>query len=186
MLYILRNKDNNIETKYAEKLIERTASAFHTSGDARLLYQTLDLRAAGSGESLRTRTRVYGTGISAAHGEHCTLAIQTGATISGLGCGLRATLEAAAESRTLTGTLCALQVDSYIGANNTLPAAHAFVRFTNVGSVVLSNLFSIPNASNGTLLAAHTTDAMTHSIKIISENGTAYYIMCTTTVTNRS
>lgn len=171
----------------SEKLIEWTANGHHTSGDVRLLYATLNLRGVGGdGECLRPRTLVYGTGISSAHGQHCTLAIQVGGAITGLGAGLRVTLEAASATRTLTGTLCALQVDSYIGANNTLPASHSFVRFTDVGSVRVTNLFEVPNASNGTIFAAHTTEGLTHSLKIRSADGTAYYIMCTNAATNRS
>jgi hypothetical protein len=77
-------------------------------------------------------------------------------------------------------------VDSNIGANNTMPTIHGFLRFTNTGSVALSNLMVIPDASNGTIFAAHTTQTMTHSIKIISADGTAYYVMCTNAATNRS
>lgn len=169
------------------KVFEWTADATHTSGDARLIYMTLNLRGtAGDGECLRPRTLVYGTSVNSAHGQHCTLQIAVGGAISGLGVGLRATFEAAAATRTLTGSLYALQVDSNIGANNTLPASHALISLTNVGSVAMTNAFQIPTASNGTMVAAHTTDAMTHSIKCRQANGTATYIMCTTTATNRS
>lgn len=186
MLNILKSQDLTIETSNAEKLIEWAANAHHSSDDARLIYMTLNLRSSGSGEALRPRTRVYGTSISAAHGQHCTLVIAAGGAVSGLGVGLRCTLEAEAESRTLGGSLYSLQVDSYIGANNTLPAAHALINLTNVGSVAMTNAFQIPTASNGTMVAAHVTDAMTHSIKCRQANGTATYIMCTTTATNRS
>lgn len=184
---ILKSQYKDMATESAEKLIEWVASALHTSDDVRLLYATLDLRGTGgNGECLRPRTRVYGTSVNSAHGEHCTLHIADGGAISGLGAGLRATLEAAAATRTLTGTLCALQVDSNIGANNTMPAAHSFIRFANAGAVALSNLLQLPSApANGSIFATHDTDAMTHSIKIIDSAGTAYYLMCTTTVTNR-
>ena len=171
----------------AEKIIDWSADAVHTSGDVRLLYATLNLRGVGgSGECLRPRTRVYGTSVNSAHGEHCTLQIAVGGAVSGLGCGLRVTFEAAAENRTLTGTLCALQVDSYIGANNTLPASHSFIRVTNVGSIDMTNLLEIPDAANGSMFAAHTTQTLTHSLKIRSADGTAYYVMCCDADTNRS
>jgi len=186
-LYNLKSQHKAMAASVAENLVEWTANGHHTTGDVRLLYMTLDLRGVGgSGEALRPRTRVYGTSVNSAHGEHCTLAIAAGGEISGLGAGLRATLEAAAATRTLTGTLCALQVDSNIATGNTLPGSHSFVRFANNGAVVVGNLFEVPNAANGTLLAAHTTQTMTHSIKIISADGTAYYIMCTNAATNRS
>jgi hypothetical protein len=185
-LYNLKSKQADMHLSIADKMIEWTGNAHHTSGDVRLMYATLNLRgAAGNGECLRPRTIVYGTSVVSAHGVHSTLNIADGGTISGLAAGLRATFEAAAATRTLGGTLCALQVDSNIGANNTLPASHSFIRVSNVGSVAMTNLFDLPAATDGSVLAAHTTDAMTHSIKCIS-NGTAYYIMATTTDTNRS
>lgn len=184
----LKSQVLDMATTVPEKLIEWVASAEHTSDDVRILYMTLDLRGTGgNGEALRPRTRVYGTSVNSAHGQHCTLHIASGGAISGLGAGLRATLEAAAATRTLTGTLCALQVDSNIGANNTMPAAHSFIRFSNAGSVSLDNLLQLPSApANGSIFAAHVTDAMTHSIRVIDSAGTAYYLMATTTVTNRS
>lgn len=188
MLNILKSQMTANETRIAEKIIEWTADAYHTSGDARLQYMTLNLRGVGgSGECFRPRTMVYGTSVDSAHGTHCTLSIPVGGAISGLGVGLRATLEAAAATRTLTGALCALQVDSNIGANNTMPTNTSFIRFANVGSVVLANLLQLPSAAaNGTVFAAHVTDAMSHSIRVIDSAGTAVYIMCTTTATNRS
>jgi hypothetical protein len=44
----------------------------------------------------------------------------------------------------------------------------------------------VPNLASGGVLAAHTTQTMTHSIRIQSANGTKYYIMCTNVVTNRT
>jgi hypothetical protein len=112
--------------------------------------------------------------------------INAGATVTGSGSGVRATLAAAAASRTLAGALSAAHICSDIATGNTLPTVHGFMRFTDDGAVRLSNLAVIPVAANGTLLAAHVTQAMTHSIKIVDENGTAYYIMCTNAATNRS
>jgi hypothetical protein len=186
-LYNVKSQNNAMSANVAEKLMEWTANATHTSDDVRLLYATLNLRGVGgSGECLRPRTQVYGTSVPSAHGMHCTLVIAVGGAISGLGCGLRATFEAATATRTLGGTLCALQVDSYIAAGNTLPGAHAFIRVSDEGAVRMTNLLQIPNASNGTIFAAHTTQTMTHSIKIISHNGTPYYVMCCDAATNRS
>ena len=67
---------------------------------------------------------------------------------------------------------------------------------TNLDALVLSgaldveaitdDVLSVPNVASGGVLAAHVTDAMTHTIRIQSADGTNYYIMCTTTVTNRT
>lgn len=140
----------------------------------------------GYGDAIRAYATVTGTGYQYATGLHSSMSINAGATVTGSGSGLRATLGAAAATRTLVGALSAVHACSDIGTGNTLPTVHGFMRFTDDGAVRVSNLAVIPNASNGTIFATHTTQTMTHSIKIISEDGTAYYIMCTNAATNRS
>ena len=160
-----------------------------TSGDARGLYMRLYLNGAGGGEAVRAYATAATNNVATGgtmNGIHASASINTSSSISGAANAGRFTLDAAAATRTLTGTLAAIQADTNIGANNTLPASHAFIRFTNTGSVAFTNLFEVPSASNGTVFAAHVTDAMTHSLKIRSAAGTAYYIMCTSTATNRS
>jgi hypothetical protein len=157
------------------------------SGDCRGMYMRLYLGGTGGyGDAIRAYATVSGTGYSYASGLHATMSINAGATVTGSGSGLRATLGAAAESRTLDGALSAVHVCSDIGTGNTLPTVNGFLRFTDDGAVRINNLAVIPNAANGTLLAAHTTQGMTHSIKIISEDGTPYFIMCASEDTNRS
>jgi hypothetical protein len=36
------------------------------------------------------------------------------------------------------------------------------------------------------MLAAHTTDAVSHSIRCVDDAGQVFYIMCTTTSSNRT
>lgn len=159
------------------------------SGDSRGLYLRHYLggvtAGAGYGDAVRAFATVTGTGYAYASGLHATMQINAGATVTGSGAGARATLAAAAESRTLAGKLAALQVDSDIGTGNTLPTVHGFVRFVDNGDVRLSNLAVIPAPSNGTVFATHTDQAMTHSIRVISEAGVVYYLMATTTATGR-
>ena len=159
------------------------------TGDARGLYLRLYLEGAGGGEAIRAYATANAANVatgSTINGVHTSLSIAASCSVSGAGNALRATLGAAAESRTLGGTLAAIQADSDIGTGNTLPTSHAFIRFTNSGAVALGNLFQVPAASNGTMFAAHVTQTMTHSLKIIDASGTAYYIMCTNAATNRS
>lgn len=159
------------------------------TGDARAIYARLNLAGtatAGYGDAIRSLAYVTGTGYGSAQGIHGTLSIAAGATVTGSGAGIRATLEAAASTRTLSGALAALQVDSYVGANNTMPTIHGFIRFSDVGTTVLNNLMVLPStASNSTVFATHTTQAMSHSIRIIDSAGTPYYIMCASAATNR-
>ena len=161
-----------------------------TSGDSRGLYLRLYLNGAGGGEAVRAFATAGAASVATGgtmNGIHATASIgATGSSISGAANGGRFTLAADAVSRTLSGTLAAIQLCSDIGANNTLPASHAFIRFTDDGSVRFTNLMEIPNAANGTIFAAHVTQVMSHSIKIRSADGTAYYVMCTNTATNRS
>src|SRR6266403_2815302 len=65
----------------------------------------------------------------------------------------------------------------------------------NDGTVLMGSLTSVavsdkllvvPTVASGGVLAAHVTDAMTNSIRIKSAAGTLYYVMATTTVTNRT
>ena len=158
------------------------------TGDARVMYARLYLNGAGGGEAVRAYATATTTDVATGgtmNGIHASASINTSSSISGAANAGRFTLGAAAASRTLGGTLAALQLDSDIGTGNTLSTA-SFMRVTDSGAVRIANLMQIPAAANGTLFAAHTTQAMTHSIKIINAAGTAYYIMCTDAATNRS
>jgi hypothetical protein len=175
------------DRKFVSIYVKTTAA----SGDARGIYARLNMAGtaagAGYGDGVRALGYVTGTGYDGAYGTHSTLRIGTGATVTGSGAGLRATLEADAATRTLGGALASLQVDSYVGANNTMPTVHGFIRFSDVGSVRLSHLFVLPAvAGSGTVFATHTTQAMSHSIRIIDSAGTPYFIMCASVVGDRA
>ncbi len=172
------------------QVIDVRARADTASGsDARILYARLHQYGLGGGEAVRAYA--FANVANAAtggtlNGLHASLSIATSSGISGAGNAIRATLEAASATRTLTGTLSAIQVDSNIGANNTVPASAAFIRVTNTDSVTIGKLFNLPTVASAGLLAAHTTDAITHSIRCVDAAGTVFYIMCTTTATNRT
>ena len=161
-----------------------------TSGDTRAADFRLKFSGAGgSGEALRA----FGTvnGVTAAtggtvNGAHISLSV-TGAAgaISGAGNALRATLGFGASANP-GGTVSALQLDSDFDNAATVDAGICAVRLTNSNTKLWPNLLQIPEASNGTIFAAHTTQAMTHSIRIRDAAGTAYYVMVTNAATNRS
>ncbi len=160
-----------------------------TSGDARAIYARLYFYGAGGGEALRAYGTVAASNVATGgtvNGAHISLSINTSSSVSGAGNALRATLDAAAATRTLTGTLAAIQVDSNFGANNTLPTQCSFLRFTNTGAVLMAKLMEIPAPTSGGLVAVHTTQVMSHSIRIIDAAGTLYYLMVTNTATNRT
>jgi hypothetical protein len=160
-----------------------------TSGDSRGLYLRHYLGGvtggAGYGDAVRAFCTVTGTGYAYASGIHATMQINASATVTGSGAGVRATLAAAADTRTLGGKLAAAQIDSDVAAGNTLPTVHGFLRFVDNGAVRLSNLAVIPVASNGTVFATHTTQVMSHSIRIVDEAGTPYYIMVASVLGDR-
>jgi hypothetical protein len=161
-----------------------------TSGDCRGLYVRTKFGGAGSGEALRAYGDVTYAGAAAVggtiNGAHISLAVGASSTISGQASAIRCTLDYAAATRTTDANVSALLLDSNIGANNTVHAKNAFIRVTDVGSVALKKLFRLPTVASAGLLAAHTTDAITHSIRCVDDAGTVFYIMCTTTATNRT
>lgn len=159
------------------------------SGDVRAHYEDLDFTSTGSGEVLRVRGIANGTNVATGgtvNAIHATGRVAAGKTVSGALNALRATLEVAGTNPTPGGTLAALQLDSNIVTGATLSGTDSFVRVTNSGATALANLVNMPAPENGSIFAAHTTDAMTHSLRIVDENGTAYYIMATTTASNRA
>lgn len=162
-----------------------TSSA--ATGDTRLNYSRLDITSTGSGETLRAFTRVSGAAAATGgtvNGAHISLSVNSGGSISGAGNALRATLGAQA-GVAVGGTVAVIQLDSDAAATSTLPATVSFIRVNDTNSVKIGNLLNIPAPSNGTIFATHTTQTMTHSIRIVSAAGTNYYVMCTDAATNR-
>ena len=165
-------------------------SSTATSGDSRGLYLRQYFSGAGvSGEA----ARIFGTvnNVAAAvggtvNGAHITLSVSgASGSVSGAGNAIRATLGLGA-STSAGGTLAALQLDSDFDNTATVPSTAACIRVTNSNTKKWANFMVIPAASNGTIFAAHTTQTMTHSIKILNDAGTAYYLMVTDAATNRS
>lgn len=159
------------------------------SGDSRLVYLREFFNGAAGGETLRA----YATAESATtavggtvNGAHVSLSVAVGAQVSGAGNAARFTLDAAAAPRVLGGTLNVIELDSNIGAGNTVGAGTAFIKFDDEGSVKLTNLFNVPTSGSGLIVAPHTTQVMTDSIRIVMADGNVRYIMLTTASSNRT
>lgn len=75
------------------KFIELRCSTTATSGDNRLAYLSYNIGAAGGGECLRARTILSALTTGTAHGGHVGLVASSTGAITGLGVGLRGTLE---------------------------------------------------------------------------------------------
>ena len=175
---IAKTAAGNINTLYG------TTSA--TTGDTRASYNKLTFTSTGSGETLRTFSEVTGVGGATAgtiNGEHVTLSINGSDTISGAGNALRATL--GGTSTNPGGTLAAIQADSNFASGGTWTNA-SFIRFTNSGTGTVSYLANVPTTGSGLIVAPHTTQVMTDSIRIVMADGNVRYIMCTTSAANRT
>lgn len=177
----------------ADNALEFYLNATHTSGDMRGQYLRLYFSGAGgSGEAARIFSTINNVSVATGgtvNGAHISLGTAgASAAVSGAANALRATFGIAAASTNIGGTCSVIQVDTDFGAGVTAPSNFAFLRFTNTGTVKANNLFRVPNvaAETGGLFCAHTTQTMTHSLKIVSEGGTAYYVMCTDANTNRT
>lgn len=175
----------------ADNAMEYYLTGTHTTGDMRGLYLRLYFDGAGgSGEAARIFSTVNNVSVATGgtvNGAHISLSM-TGASaaVSGAANALRATFSTASTTTTPGGTLSVIEVDADIATETTLPATHAFIAFRNIGTGAMTRLMEVPNVASGGMLAAHVTDAISHSIRIRSADGTLYYIMCTTTVTNRT
>ena len=162
------------DKKFADFLTKTTA----TSGDSRGMYwkhrASGTIASTGYADCMRAVSEVLGTNYSYVSGMHSTVSIGVGGTIAGSCAGLRATLEAAASSRTLGGTLAALQIDSNIGTGNTLTKA-SLIRVDKAGSVDVVNFLDIADdqclKGDGTLGASPT-----NALKCLLPNGSTVYI----------
>lgn len=165
---------------------ETTAS----SGDCRGMYLRTYFGGAGSGEASRIYATINYAGAAAVggtiNGEHVTLSINSGSTVSGQASAARFTLDYAAATRTTDANVSCLLLCSNIATGNTVHANNAYIRVVDDGAVALKKLFRLPTVASAGLLAAHTTDALTHSIRCVDEAGTVFYVMATTTFTNRT
>jgi len=147
------------------------------TGDTRLSYQRLEFTSTGSGETIRALTRVTGAGAATGgtvNGAHVSLSINGSGTISGAGNALRATL--GGSSTNPGGTIAAIQADSDFASGGTWTNA-SFIRFTNSGTGTVANLFNVPTA----MVAAQSAAAVSHTLRIVAANGTAYYLMVSDT-----
>jgi hypothetical protein len=162
------------------------ATTSAASGDTRLNYSRLTFTSTGSGETSRVFSVVTGAGAAAAgtiNGEHVSMSVNGSGTISGAGNALRATI--GGTSTNPGGTLAAIQADSNFASGGTWTNT-SFLRFTDSGTGTVAYLANVPTTGSGLLMAPHTTQVMTDSIRIIMADGSVRYIMCTTSAANRT
>ena len=177
----------------ADNAKEYYLDSTHTTGDMRGEYLRLYFSGAGgSGEAFRTMATVNKVSVATGgtvNGAHISFGTAgASAAVSGAANALRATFGIAAASTNIGGTCAVIQVDTDFDTAVTVPTNFAFLRFTNTNTKKSNNLMRVPNvaAEAGGLFCAHTTESMTHSIKIVTEGGTPYYLMVTNASTNRT
>jgi hypothetical protein len=178
--------DNGAVDKSWVKLYTSTTAA---SGDQRCVYWWHEFKGAGSGEILRPFAHASASGVAAGgtvNAIHASLEMAVGGSVSGAGNAIRATIGALAETRTTGGNCAALQLASHIAAGNTNGAMWSFIRVTDDGAVALKKFINFPAIAAAGMVAVHETDAMTHSIRCMTSDGTAIFLMATTTGTNRT
>jgi hypothetical protein len=101
----------------------------------------------------------------------------SGGSESGLAAGARVTWAAAAATRTITGTHAVLQLDSDVGAGNTLGGTHSFIRVVDNGSVKIPYFLSFGQAAaSGSAVQAVTAGAHGAMSIPILVNGAVWYI----------
>jgi len=110
-----------------------------TGTDARAIYARLHQYGTGGGEAVRAYAFANNAATATAgtlNGMHASLSVATSSAINGAGHAARFTLEAASATRTLGGTVSAINLDSNIGASNTVPAnSWSFMSISKSGAV---------------------------------------------------
>lgn len=147
-----------------------------TGTDARIVYARLHQYGTGGGEAVRAYA--FANNAAAAtggtlNGLHASLSVATSSAINGAGNAARLTLEAASATRTLGGTCAALQLDSNIGANNTVPATWSFIRVTKSGSVDLATFLDI---ADDQIVASAASGVAAGALAVKMPDGSTKYI----------
>ncbi|MEY2816675.1 MAG: hypothetical protein RL275_138 [Chloroflexota bacterium] len=179
--FISGTATDEIAVTTASNVSSSYVTASNTTGDVRLNYSRLTFTSTGSGETARFLTRVTGAGAATGgtvNGAHISLSINGSGTISGAGNALRVTL--GGSSTAPGGTISAIQLDSDFASGGSWSGA-TYLRCTNSGTGTIGALLRVPApAVAGVFRAAVGSPVVTHTIPVISDNGTTYYIMCST------
>ena len=156
-----------------------------TGDDNRLMYAWLYAAGIGGGfEAFRGRVVGTVTGLNDIRGGNFTAALDaTTSNISGMAAGVQATFEALAATKTIGGTIASLVCTSFVGAGNTLPTAHSFIRCVDEGSVKFSNFLNLDGVSTGSnnVFQSASNTTCSHKIRCLI-NGTVYYLMVDATL----
>jgi hypothetical protein len=163
--------DNAVAGNFIGMFTKTTAA----SGDSRGIYWRHYFNGAGSGEVARLWATVNYNGAASGgtiNALHATMSVNASCAVSGAANAIRATIGAASATRTLGGTCAALQLDSDIGANNTVPKTWAFIRLSKAGSVDLTRFMYIEDDQ----VLANPASGAAYKSLVVNVLGTDYYI----------
>lgn len=163
-------------------------SATNSSGFSRSgLFSIQENTAGGSASGVSSTATINGVATAVAHGLFGSLSLTgAGANLATSGAGVKGDLTIGTGVSSPGALLSVLQLDTNIAAAVTVPADTVFLRLTNTGSVSVQKLLEVPNVASAGLLAVHTTQTLTHSLRMRSADGTLYYVMLTNLATNRT
>ncbi len=133
------------------ELWAKCTGAGHVYGQ-RLNIQVTNV-AATSSQALRAELDLYpSTAGMPAGGSAGHFALELGANatgVSGLACGLNASIILSLATRSLQGTYCALSLQTQIAAGNTMPGTTSFIRMADAGSVKSPFLLDLSSLVTG-------------------------------------
>lgn len=164
------------------KIVQIYCTSTDTGDNNRLAYFYYNASGVGGGfETIRGKCIGTVAGLNDIRAGSFSAGIDTTATsqVTGLGAGVEAMFEAGAATRVMTGTISCLQCVSYIGASNTLPASHAFIRCADSGSVKFTNLFNLDGVDASTFFVTGSHDTPAGGIKCRVNGATVYLIYST-------
>lgn len=189
VFYGLGNSGSKVEIAANKNALGFWVNSDATSGDNRVIYARLYLSGAAGGEAIRAYATANAANVATGgtiNGIHTSLSIAADATISGQGFASRHTIDAAADTRTISGNVAAICAESNFATGNTIPATVALIHLKEIGAATCKTAMRFPNSATNGMVAPHVTDAMSHSVRCVTDDGTVLYLMATTTATNRT
>lgn len=139
------------------------------SGDERGMYMKLLLSGTSQyGDAVRAVTRVTAdaVGVASATGIHATVVLPADNldSLTGQGCAGRFTLEAEPCTDSMSGTLSAIIVESFIGAGITRRGDESFIRAVDMGDVKMPQFFSGVGCAEGATNAFETDNGIVGTV----------------------
>ena len=168
----------------AEKALNFYYRTTAVAGDVRALYLRLYFGAAGTvgGEAIRAFATVEAAVSGTVNAIHASTSFTAAGSESGQASGIRVALEAAAATRTLTGTYTVLQLDSIIAAGNTVNGQKvSFIRCCDLGAVKMPYFLDLDGLTAGTDGAFETDTGAVGTpagyLRVITPAGAVGYIV---------